>query len=98
MRFALYIIADFTVHCQELLHNMTDAAGTVPHLPAGTAPHPTYSVTTETVYGDIVRNAITLNAIQQDNRRIPGLSLGAVSGSCWEQTAKLQVSYTNLMR
>lgn len=60
--------------------------------------HPTYSVTTESAYSDIVRNAITLNAISGDNRRIPGLSLGDVSGTCWEQTTKLQVSYTNLMR
>lgn len=60
--------------------------------------HPTYSVTTESAYSDIVRNAITLNAISGDNRRIPGLSLGDVPGTCWEQTTKLQVSYTNLMR
>ena len=59
--------------------------------------NPTLSITADTAYSDIVRNAVTLNAIQQDNRRIPGLSLGTVSGSCWEQTATLQVSYTNLM-
>ena len=59
--------------------------------------NPTLSITADTAYSDIVRNAVTLNAIQQDNRRIPGLFLGTVSGSCWEQTATLQVSYTNLM-
>ena len=59
--------------------------------------HPMYSITAQTAYSDIVRNAVALNAIQQDNRRIPGLSLGAVSGTCWEQTATLQVSYENLM-
>ena len=59
--------------------------------------NPTLSITADTAYSDIVRNAVTLNAIQQDNRRIPGLSLGTVSGDCWEQTATLQVSYTNLM-
>ena len=60
--------------------------------------HPTYSVTTETAYSDIVRNAVTLNVISDDNRRIPGLSLGTVTGACWEQTATLQISYTNLMQ
>ncbi len=59
--------------------------------------HPTYSITAQTAYSDIVRNAVVLNAIQNDNRHIPGLSLGSVSGSCWEQTATLQVSYDNLM-
>ena len=28
---------------------------------------------------------------------IPGLSLGTVSGACWDKTATLQVSYENLM-
>lgn len=59
--------------------------------------HPTYSITAQTAYSDIVRNAVVLNAIQQDNRRIPGLSLGDVSGTCWEQTTTLQISYANLM-
>jgi hypothetical protein len=59
--------------------------------------HPTYSITAQTAYSDIVRNAVTLNAIQQDNRRIPGLSLGDMSGTCWKQTTTLQISYANLM-
>ena len=59
--------------------------------------NPTLSITADTAYSDIVRNAVALNAIQQNNRRIPGLSLGTVSGTCWEQTATLQVSYENLM-
>ena len=59
--------------------------------------NPTLSITADTAYSDIVRNAVTLNAIQQDNRRIPGLSLGTVSGDCWEQKATSQVSYANLM-
>ena len=59
--------------------------------------HPTYNITAAKAYSEIVRNAVTLNAIQQNNRRIPGLSLGTVSGTCWEQTATLQVSYENLM-
>lgn len=28
---------------------------------------------------------------------IPGLQIGKISGACWEQTARLQVSYDNLM-
>lgn len=59
--------------------------------------HPTLNITAQTAYSDIVRNAVTLNAIQNDNRRIPGLSLGTFSGLCWEQKATLQVSYANLM-
>ena len=38
-----------------------------------------------------------LNALQDDNRKIPGLSLGTVSGACWEQMTTLQISYANLM-
>lgn len=59
--------------------------------------YPTYSITTEKPYSDIVREVVSQNAIQNDNRRIPGLSLGNVSGTCWEQTATLQISYANLM-
>ena len=59
--------------------------------------NPTLSITAQTAYSDIIRNAVTLNAMQNDSRRIPGLSFGTVSGACWEQTATLQVSYENLM-
>lgn len=59
--------------------------------------YPTYSVTTETNYAEIVQTVITQNALQADNRKIPGLSLGTVSGSCWEQMTTLQISYANLM-
>lgn len=59
--------------------------------------YPTYSVTTEKPYSDIVCEVVSQNAISSDNRRIPGLSLGTISGTCWEQTATLQVSYANLM-
>ena len=59
--------------------------------------HPTYSVTAETAYSSIVQAVVEQNAIGAGNRRIPGLSLGTVSGACWEQTAKLQISYANLM-
>lgn len=60
--------------------------------------HPTYSVTTETAYSEIVREVVTQNALLSDNRRIPGFSHGTVTGTCWEQTATLQISYTNLMQ
>ena len=59
--------------------------------------NPTLNITTATAYSDIVRTAVILNAIQQDKRRIPGLSLGDVSGTCWEQMTTLQISYANLM-
>ena len=59
--------------------------------------YPTLSFTSQTSYADIVRTAVTQNALQSDSRRIPGLSLGNVTGDCWEQTATLQVSYDNLM-
>ncbi|MDE5753279.1 MAG: siphovirus ReqiPepy6 Gp37-like family protein [Oscillospiraceae bacterium] len=59
--------------------------------------YPTYSVTAETAYSDIVRSVVSQNAISDDNRRIPGLSLGEVNGACWEQTTTLQISYANLM-
>ncbi|WP_295093714.1 siphovirus ReqiPepy6 Gp37-like family protein [Ruminococcus sp.] len=60
--------------------------------------YPTYSTTSAKKYGDIVHEVITKNALLPDNRRIPGLSLGTVPGSCWEQTATLQISYSNLMQ
>ncbi len=60
--------------------------------------HPTYNVTAAKAYSEIVREVVTQNALLSDNRRIPGLSLGTVTGTCWEQTATLQISYTNLMQ
>ncbi len=59
--------------------------------------YPTLSFTSQTSYADIVRTAVTQNAIDAAERKIPGLSIGAVTGNCWEQTATLQVSYDNLM-
>lgn len=59
--------------------------------------HPTLSFTSLTSYSDIVRNAVYFNAMQSGNRQIPSLRQGTVSGSCWEQKARLQVSYDNLM-
>ena len=60
--------------------------------------HPTYNVTAAKAYSEIVREVVTQNALLTDNRRIPGLFLGTVTGICWEQTATLQISYTNLMQ
>lgn len=60
--------------------------------------YPTLSFTTEKTYLEIVHTAVTNNAINAENRTIPGLALGNVSGSCWEQKTKLQVNYDNLMR
>ena len=59
--------------------------------------HPTYNVTAQKSYSDIIREVVTQNTMLSDNRRIPGLSLGTVSGACWEQTTTLQISYANLM-
>lgn len=59
--------------------------------------YPTCSFTKQTTYSDIVHSVISQNALRNDNRRIPGLSLGTVSGACWKKTATLQVSYENLM-
>lgn len=60
--------------------------------------YPTCSFTSQTSYSEIVHSVVSQNAISNDNRKIPGLSLGSISGDCWEQTTKLQVSYDNLMR
>lgn len=60
--------------------------------------YPTCSFTSQTSYSEILRSVVSQNAISADNRRIPGLSLGSVSGDCWSRTAKLQVSYDNLMK
>ena len=59
--------------------------------------YPTLSFTSLTSYADIVRNAVYFNAMQSGNRQIPSLRQGTVTGSCWEQKARLQVSYDNLM-
>ncbi|MDE5763403.1 MAG: siphovirus ReqiPepy6 Gp37-like family protein [Ruminococcus sp.] len=60
--------------------------------------YPTCSFTSQKSYSDIVHAVVSQNAIYSDNRKIPGLSLDSVSGDCWGQTTKLQVSYDNLMQ
>lgn len=59
--------------------------------------YPTCSFTSQTSYSEILQSVVSQNAISDDNRRISGLSLGSVSGDCWGQPTKLQVSYDNLM-
>lgn len=59
--------------------------------------YPTCSFISQTSYSEIVRSVVLQNAISDDNRKISGLLLGSVSGDCWDQTTKLQVSYDNLM-
>ena len=59
--------------------------------------HPMYSTTAEKAYSEIINEVVTQNTLLSDSRKIPGLSLGTVSGACWEQTPTLQVSYENLM-
>ncbi len=58
---------------------------------------PTLSFTAQTSYGEILRTAVRRNCLQNDARMIPGLQLGKIHGACWERTARLQVSYENLM-
>ena len=59
--------------------------------------NPMYSTTAEKAYSEIIREVVTQNTLLSDKRKIPGLSLGTVSGTCWEQNTTLQISYTNLM-
>jgi len=60
--------------------------------------YPTVNFTKETTYADIIKNVVQFNAVVSGKRKIPGLSIGTVTGSCWEQKTKLQISYENLMR
>lgn len=59
--------------------------------------YPTLSFTSKTSYGEMLQRAVRLNCMANGSRLIPGLQTGTVSGTCWEQTARLQVSYANLM-
>lgn len=59
--------------------------------------HSMYSTTAEKAYSEIIREVVTQNTLLSGNWRIPVLSLGTVSGACWEQTTTLQISYANLM-
>ena len=59
--------------------------------------YPTLSFTSKTSYGKMVQTAVRNNCLTSDSRLIPGLSLGNATGTCWDKTATLQVSYDNLM-
>lgn len=60
--------------------------------------YPTVNFTKETTYADIIKTVVQFNAVVSGKRKIPGLSVGISTGSCWEQKTKLQISYDNLMR
>lgn len=60
--------------------------------------YPTVNFTKETSYSDIIKTVVQFNAVVSGARKIPGLSVGTATGSCWEQKTKLQISYDNLMR
>ena len=48
-------------------------------------------------YENMVRSVLSRNAISAGVRNIPGLSMGTISGMCWQSKTRLQVSYDNLM-
>lgn len=58
--------------------------------------YPAFSANNSSCEG-IVRSIIALNAISAGVRNIPGLSMGTVTGNCWQKTMSLMVSYENLM-
>lgn len=57
--------------------------------------YPSFSA--NNTYENIVRNVLSQNVISAGIRSIPGLSMGTVSGDCWQGKTRLQVSYDNLM-
>lgn len=62
--------------------------------------YPTLSFTSEKTYAEIVHEAVHDNCMMRGDglvRMIPGLKLGGISGKCWENTTRLQISYANLM-
>ena len=60
--------------------------------------YPTFNFTKKVSYAQIVNNVVYYNACRTGARKIPGLSIGDSSGSCWNQNTKLQISYDNLMK
>lgn len=59
--------------------------------------YPTLSFTALTTYGEMVQKAIQQNCLLSGVRLLPSLQLGEITGACWSQKARLQVSYQNLM-
>ena len=54
--------------------------------------YPTFNFTKKVSYAQIVNNVVYYNACRTGARKIPGLSIGDSSGSCWKQDTKLQIS------
>lgn len=59
--------------------------------------YPTFNFTKLVSYSQIVMNVVQYNACTSGIRKLPGLSPGNTSGTCWDTETKLQVSYDNLM-
>lgn len=59
--------------------------------------YPTLVIKDQTSYGEIIHTAIRKNCLQQNERFLPGLQLGEITGDCWKQETHLQISYANLM-
>ena len=59
--------------------------------------YPTMVIKEQTSYGEIIHTAIRKNCLQQNERFLPGLQLGEITGDCWKQETHLQISYANLM-
>ena len=55
------------------------------------------TITANGSYEDIVRKVLSRNAISAGIRNLPGFSMGTVSGDCWQNTARMQVSYDNIL-
>ena len=55
------------------------------------------TITANGSYEDIVRKVLSRNVISAGIRNLPGFSMGTVSGDCWQKTARMQVSYDNIL-
>ena len=55
------------------------------------------TITANGSYEDIVRKVLFRNVISAGIRNLPGFSMGIVSGDCWQKTARMQVSYDNIL-
>ena len=55
------------------------------------------TITANGSYADIVSKVLSRNVISAGIRNLPGFSMGTVSGDCWQKTARMQVSYDNIL-
>ena len=55
------------------------------------------TITANGSYEDIVRKVLSRNVISAGIRNLPGFSMGTVFGDCWQKTARMQVSYDNIL-